>query len=314
MESRGLQQLGQWRPNFDWVPRPLSDGARFFLNFFSGHRRVGDVASWFDWDGRVTPISIDLAIDEVQGDVLNTQFWYRLIAARKVVGGHGGPPCETYTAARWNQIEGRQCPRPLRDSEQPWGRLFITLRELCQCFMGTRLMLTTLKLLMMIFIHGGSITMEHPAGDSQDPRKWCIWQSAFVKWLALDSQITTVTFLQGPLGQRFAKPTTMLTGRLPWFAQMVFAEYEKGWKATEILSGKDSGGWRTLKAKAYPQKLSMVIAHSHLAHFAGLTFDGVEEEPCGLRDVLLKLAQVHDPYNPDAVGTTMRADYHAKPI
>ena len=156
--------------------------------------------------------------------------------------------------------------------------------------------------------------MEHPAGDSQDPRKWCIWQSAFVKWLALDSQITTVTFLQGPLGQRFAKPTTMLTGRLPWFAQMVFAEYEKGWKATEILSGKDSGGWRTLKAKAYPQKLSMVIAHSHLAHFAGLTFDGVEEEPCGLSEVLLKLAQVHDPYNPDAVGTTMRADYHAKPI
>ena len=31
---------------------------------------MGDVASWFDWDGRVTPISIDLAVDEVHGDVL----------------------------------------------------------------------------------------------------------------------------------------------------------------------------------------------------------------------------------------------------
>ena len=103
------------------------------------------MASWFDWDGRVIPISIDLAIDEVHGDVLNTDLWFRLIAARKVIGGHGGPPCETFTAARWNQVEGHCCPRPLRDSVQPWGRLYITLRELCQCFTGTHLMLTTLK-------------------------------------------------------------------------------------------------------------------------------------------------------------------------
>jgi hypothetical protein len=59
-----------------------------------------------------------------------------------------------------------------------------------------------------------------------------IWQSAFVQWLMLDAQIKTVAFLQGPLGQTFAKPTTMLAGRLPWLASMLFAHYSKGWKAT----------------------------------------------------------------------------------
>ena len=175
-------------------------------------------------------------------------------------------------------------------------------------------MLTTLKLLMMIFIHGGSISLEHLAGDQASAEKWCIWMSAFIKWLSLDPQISTVTFLQGPLGQRFAKPTTMLIGRMPTFAQMVFAQYERGWRATEILSGREGKGWKTSKAKAYPTKLCMVIASSHLQHYASLAFDGEEKEPEEMQELLSKLAQVHDPYNLNAVGITMKADYHARPI
>ena len=175
-------------------------------------------------------------------------------------------------------------------------------------------MLTTLKLLMMIFIHGGSISLEHPAGDQASTEKWCIWMSSFIKWLSLDPQISTVTFLQGPLGQRFAKPTTMLIGRMPTFAQMVFAQYERGWRATEILSGKEGKGWATSKAKAYPTRLCKVIASSHLQHFASLSFEGEDPEPLEIPELLSKLAQVHDPYNPNAVGTRMTADYHARPI
>ena len=104
LEQKIRNEVPMWRPNFDWIPRPLVQDQKYFLIFFSGHRRYGDIASWLHWDARLTPIAIDLAIDSVVGDVLENGLWQRLIVARKVAGGHGGPPCETYSAARWNQM------------------------------------------------------------------------------------------------------------------------------------------------------------------------------------------------------------------
>ena len=174
-------------------------------------------------------------------------------------------------------------------------------------------MLATLKLLVMIFVFGGSISLEHPAGDG-DPQKWCIWNSAFIKWLLLDGQMQTVTFLQGPLGQAFAKPTTMLTGRLPSLAALLYANYSKHWRATEVLCGREGKSWRTSKAKAYPERMSMVIAHAHLQHFETLSEEGDEPDPAGLSEVLEKLAQVHDPYDIFAEGTAMMSDYHGRKV
>ena len=241
-----------------------------------------------------------------------TAFGQRLIKARKVIGGHGGPPCETYTCARWNQIEGIICPQPLRDAEMPWGRLFLSLKEVQQLFMGNLLMLTTLKLLLLIHIYGGSTSMEHPKGDSEDERKWAIWQAAFIRWMLLDGQIHTVTFLQGPLGRDYAKPTTMMIGRMPWFSSMIFSHYQKHWRATEVLGGRDGTKWRTSKAKEYPIILSKIIAQSHLAHWSTCRTEGLEVEPEGLHSALSKLSNLHDPYDPNALGTTMKADYHAR--
>ena len=130
----------------------------------------------------------------------------------------------------------------------------------------------------------------------------------------LDAQISTVTFLQGPLGQSFAKPTTMLIGRLSSFAARVFAHYDPHWRPTEVLTGKDGQSWRTSKAKAYPTQLSKVIAQSHLHHFESLTFEGQEDEPAEMQFILEKLAQMHDPYDPNAANTTMKSDYHARKL
>lgn len=94
----------------------------------------------------------------------------------------------------------------------------------------------------------------------------------------LDAQMKTVAFLQGPLGQTFAKPTTMLAGRLPWLASMLFAHYSKGWKATEVLGGRE-----------------------------GSACEGTEMDPEGLPEVLAKLVMVHDPYDLNAAGMTMMA-------
>ena len=56
-------------------------------------------------------------------------------------------------------------------------------------------------------------------GDTTNGRKWAIWQEAFIRWLMLDSNTRWRSYkiLQGPFGQRFAKPTKLcwLEGSLP---------------------------------------------------------------------------------------------------
>ena len=108
-----------------------------------------------------------------------------------------------------------------------------------------------------------------------------------------------------------------LVGRVPWLASMLYEQYTKGWKPTKLLGGLEQKGqktvWRTSKAKAYPERLSKAIALAHLRHLGISKFEGTEDDP-GLQEVLAKLAVVHDPYDLNAAGTTMMADYHARKV
>ena len=83
---------------------------------------------------------------------------------------------------------------------------------------------------------------------------------------------------------------------------------------TEVLCGREGKSWRTSKAKAYPEKMSMVIAQAHLQHFETISEHGEEADPDGLSEVLEKLAQVHDPYDIFAGGTVMKSDYHGRKV
>lgn len=94
----------------------------------------------------------------------------------------------------------------------------------------------------------------------------------------------------------------------------VVDHYDKGWVATETLGGREGSGWRTSKAKAYPERLSKVIAYAHLKHLECAKYEGTEPDPEGLQLALNKLAQLHDPYDENAAGTKMMADYHARKI
>ena len=128
--------------------------------------------------------------------------------------GHAGPPCETYSLARWLEIEDSIYPRPLRSCEQPWGLDGRTLRETRQWMMGNILMWRALFLLFTIYAYGGSFTLEHPKGCGGKDNKWTIWDSSFIKQLMLAGDIKLWAILQGPLGQPFAKPTNLLAARL----------------------------------------------------------------------------------------------------
>ena len=99
LEREMCAQVKGWQANYDYVPRPMSDGQKFFLILYSGHRSFGDIASHFHWEGSIQPICIDVAIHETHGNALNHEGWLDLIKSRRVVGGHAGPPSETYSAA-----------------------------------------------------------------------------------------------------------------------------------------------------------------------------------------------------------------------
>ncbi|CAL1161389.1 unnamed protein product [Cladocopium goreaui] len=309
MEEKIKKEAAMWEPNFDWIPRSLSEGQLFFLVLFSGHRRFGDISSWMQWDNRVVPLAVDLAVSKEHGNVLDHNKWLRLIQARRVVGAHGGPPCETYSMARWLDIPGQMCPQPLRDQSMPWGRCHISLKELLQCHVGSILMWETLKLLLMVYAFGGSVSLEHPKGEWDSNEKWCVWMSGFIRWMLKGPSFDSVTFLQGPLGQCAPKPTTMLLARMGNFAAKIYGRYQKGWKPTEFLGGKDHNGWKTARAKVYPVLLSQSIAECHLEHYDTIHQQGFERIPDGLDNAIAALSQIHDPYHID-LFQQMAADFH----
>ena len=311
LERHLLQRLDQWRPNYDWVPRPMSSGTRFLLVLYSGHRRYADIASWVKWQSDIQPICIDLAIDANYGDCMNDKLWRDLIASTRVTGAHAAPPCETYTLARWLEPTDSPAPRPLRDSSSPGGREFLTLSETAQCHTGTVLMFRALHLLLLTHCFGGSISLEHPKGADNHYGRWTIRDSALLRQLLLLPEVQRVDFIQGPLGQPFTKPRSMLVGRMNNFAHVLFRHHQSNWKPTEWLGGKEKGSrsWRTAKAKAYLPLLCKVIAEMRLAHAASLKEDGEESLPEKLQQALQALDSGFDPYMPSAKGTKMAGDY-----
>ena len=189
-EIRRLELVKHWRPAFDWVPGLLAEGQKYFLIMYSGHRRWQDMATYIWWESDLIPICIDVAIDQKWGDMMSDSLWVDLIRARKVAGGHAGPPCETFSFARWLEQDDTIYPRPLRDVHQPWGKDNRTLRETRQWMVGNQLLWKALYLLLSIFAFGGSITLEHPKGCGTEGGKWSIWDSSFVKCVDLPARPT----------------------------------------------------------------------------------------------------------------------------
>ena len=308
-EKQRLQQLKHWEPNHDWVPGLLAEGQRYFLILYSGHRRWKDLATYIWWDSNLIPICIDVAIDSTWGDMMQDKLWIDLVRAKKVAGGHAGPPCETYSFARWLPNPGSLHPRPLRDAKQPWGMDFRSLKETRQWLVGNQLMWKALHLLVYIYAMGGSFTLEHPRGEGLHQGKWSIWDSSFIRQLLLFGDIRSWVFLQGPLGQPFSKPTCILAARLPGLGQELYRQYDRTWRPTVKLGGKEGGVWKTAQAKAYPPKLNFVLAQQHALFAASLEGEGATADPAGLTEALEALTNSYDPYLDTGKGTLMRSDY-----
>ena len=116
------------------VHRYLDVMVYYVLRLFSGQRRPGDFQHWLDQPLSVTHypvwvISLDAAIDAKLRDLScsgSVARWLDLAIAGRVVMVLGGPPCETWSVAKWNggsRATGSG-PRAVRSPSSPlhlWG-------------------------------------------------------------------------------------------------------------------------------------------------------------------------------------------------
>ena len=257
-----------------------ASGHKFILvlHLFSGRRRVGDCVHWarqmsesLQHHHGVTMcmVSVDTAIHATQGD-LDVGRNYSLIVSLANKGIFAavisGPPCETWSAARNLPIDdarGFRGPRPLRDAEAPWGLAHRTQRELCQTQVGSRLMVNSLHLDVVVTSRGGTSLMEHPDRPG-DPSYASSWRT--------DLHLNVIQALpdacehhiqQWRYGAASVKPTLLRAlGHKPHVTRRVLRQFElaNATYPTQQLGGKNElGEFRTAAAKEYPEQLCKCI-------------------------------------------------------
>ena len=130
-----------------------------FVHFFSGFRRPTDLHACLDRQPlgpglEIHVISVDLCLQRVQGNLVSSEahaFWRGRILAGQIVGAGGGPPCETFSAARFTPGG----PRALRSDEFPHGVPGLRQGEYQQLLVGTRLLHFILDMLLLLASLGG---------------------------------------------------------------------------------------------------------------------------------------------------------------
>ena len=161
-----LESLDRMQP-----PRMIGKH-RVLLHAFSGRRRPGDVQFFLEHfqqhsnDGTVLHVvSLDLMTDAVWGDATkpSTQRFWRDAADRRMVHAFlAGPPCETWSQARFAQHLANKGPRPIRGADMLWGLEALSLRELDQILIGNGLLHFSFDMLLRLYFSQGCGIIEHP--------------------------------------------------------------------------------------------------------------------------------------------------------
>ena len=248
----------------------------YLLHLFSGRRRHGDVGTylqeiWTKYFGgskiRVVLLSMDTAVHAEHGNLDVGPAFDNLLAAAQLGAfalSLGGPPCETWSAARHLELPDNKGPRPLRSYEASWGLPNLTMREIKQLQMGSRLMLHQLRVDMEVVMRGGAAMKEHPI-TPRDPSYASVWRTDIHRNLMMQLvEAHELRIQQWRFGAISPKPTIIRTLGLRYMGH-VFRECEDP-TATypkEILGGRDaSGGFKTAAAKEYPSRLCLALTEA----------------------------------------------------
>lgn len=255
------------------------NGRPIFLvvHLFSGRRRANDfharlagMVQGKPYDVHV--LSLDTAIDKTSGNLASTSIAWKklqsLLARGAIAAGVAGPPCETFSAARYYKPSEeelgesrREWPRPLRDALHPWGLRDLRAKELRQLMTGSALALQTLVVLAWLLVQGGIFLVEHPA-PPEAVWKVSLFRTRIVQLLRLLPDVRFDVFCQGDWGAASTKPTgllalrvdTLKTSMLRWRSPTPMAE-----RIVSIGKGAD-GSFRTQSLKEYPDAFAAGLA------------------------------------------------------
>eukprot|EP00438_Fugacium_kawagutii_P009494 Skav200304 [mRNA] locus=scaffold4329:95264:100090:- [translate_table: standard] len=320
-QSSGGPQRGDGRLDASGLARVhalLHIRCLVFVHFFSGYRRHGDLHQILEQHHlpkgeQLFVLSVDLCMQRQSGDLARPEaltWWKARAAAGQLIGCGGGPPCETYTAARWQDLDG---PRPLRDAAHPWGRPGLSGKEWMQLTIGTKLMHFLLMMTLTTVQTGGCAFVEHPQWPVWQPAHQVasIWGARQMRLLRTLACVTITSFDQCIFAARARKPTTFLTVRLPGFRRRCLTTGFGGRCAHptgfhRALRGREGDGrFRTAAHKIYPEGLNQALGAAILEFVCGLAAE---------QEFRRALAAAFEPYQQMVFADLdeVQPDYHGQ--
>ena len=300
--------------HYKWKLPPPRPTTRFLyvLHLFSGVKRVGDVHGFVAAlpatpSGAIyCPISVDVALNKVHGDLLNPKtqrFWINKSRDGFIFFVLCGPPCESWSVARFRFFMEGKGPRPLRASEPEahlWGLAQLRLREVRQVSFANRLLQFSLYMLACQLMAGNFGIMEHPAcpGRRCERQPPSVWLLPSVRLILRHSCANLTTLLQGQYGAKSPKPTSFLV-IAPYNVFLLMEQALRYWITRlhvppALQMGKtQSGSYATAPLKRYPRGLCKAI--SRMIQVAGGSSSRTSPEvDDGLNEVVLALQKGYD--------------------
>ena len=292
-----------------------------FLHFYSGFRRDGDVQMCLE-DLRLPPdcvlsvASVDVAVNATTCNMMNEDAqrrWIKFIADGHASGIGHGPPCETWSIARYQRVKElrKGGPRPLRTATLPWGRHDLVAAEAEQVHTGNCLMGFSVRATILQGIRGGFAYMEHPA----DPHAFAntpqeavtIWRTDIIRKCLELPMFSLITVSQGYYGGLSAKPTgLLLTGLKGDKAEQLAASMRTTPMPSTSSIGRKDGKWKTSDLKTYPPDFCRLLSaffaewvdrHQYLPRCS------IETHVQWIQDLCVKLAE-----SPEA--SSAQPDFH----
>jgi len=265
------------------IPRPCGRH-QIVLHAFSGRRRRGDLQFYmeeifdrFSEGVHLTVVSLDIVVDRIHGDVTSEQtqqFWFSHASSGEVAAFLCGPPCETWSKARFaNSAHQAHGPRPVRSAQELWGLSSLSLRELAQVTVGNHLLCFSLEMLFRLAIVGALGVLEHPEMPD-DEHMPSIWRLDVMNWLHQMPGVQSFSFSQGLLGAPSPKPTRLLVLHMDGLMSELRRHHLCADLPRRSAIGKDADGfWKTGVLKEYPPAMSRALAIQFCRSLSACPFD-----------------------------------------
>ena len=257
-------------PSTELVPRCIDRPVFVVLHLFSGVRRSGDFQQHLQWlwpadTAQLLVLSVDIALDPVYGNLASADaiaWWQARIRDGQVRGWLGGPPCETWSVARYLP-DG---PPPLRSLLDIWGLAAVDARQSAQLTLGNFLLQASITLALTSVAHGGVALIEHPAIPTWRLEAVSIWFLRITRALIAAPCVSEFEIDQCEHGQVSKSPTHLLAVRLPTLEVILRDTPGSGscsHGSHQSLRGvSQEGHFRTAQKKQYPSGLCRCFARA----------------------------------------------------